>query len=263
MITINLLSDQENKLPICFHTACADFHQSNMRYAAGQQQFHQILLVLSGTGIVRSCGRELPLKRGCAFYTAVGTESEYINTGNLKTAFVTATGPLLTSLVSYYTNEQFLYTDKLHTESTVNSIQNIISEYYAHKRQGHLSSMVYSFFTDYFEQLHSPALTCPERIGLYIERTFTQKLTLESLAQQHGISVSKLCHDFKAAYGCSVFVYILHFRLTYARRLLQTSPDISIKQAALACGFEDVSYFCKAYKQKFDTTPSTDQKALL
>ena len=260
MITMNFFSGKEPQPPVYFHTACMELNQSNMHYGIGQQQFHQILLVVSGTGLVRCQGKELPLKRGCAFYTAEYCVSEYINTGGLKTAFVTAKGSLLQSLVAYYGCGEFLYTDKIHTESSLQGIQDIITEFYAQKRQGRLSAMVYQYFVDFFEQMRPSVQTSAERACLYIERSFTQKLTLESVARQCGISVSKLCHDFKAVYGSSVFSYILHLRLTYARSLLHASTSLPIKQVALACGFEDASYFCKAFKEKYGCTPATDQK---
>ena len=71
--------------------------------------------------------------------------------------------------------------------------------------------------------------------------------------------MSKLCHDFKRDMGCPVFAYILNMRLTYAQRFLRSYPDVRIKDAALSCGFEDLSYFCKAYKKKFGRSPAADR----
>jgi AraC-like DNA-binding protein len=43
-----------------------------------------------------------------------------------------------------------------------------------------------------------------------------------------------------------------------ARMLKQT--DMNIGEVAMKCGFEDVSYFSRVFKQAFDCTPSQYRK---
>ena len=71
--------------------------------------------------------------------------------------------------------------------------------------------------------------------------------------------MSKLCHEFKRQFGYSVVTYINDVRLGYARELLQNDEATTVKAAAMSCGFEDVSYFCRAYKKKFGVTPTGDR----
>lgn len=258
--TINLLPEDFREPPIYFHTASSSFRQNTMRYAEGAQDFYQILLVLSGTGILHCNGSTYPLRQGCAFFTAVGCASEYINTGGLTTAFLTARGGALSSLLTHYGCGSFLFAQHVNLEKYLSGINRIQREYYAHKREGLLSALAYAFYIDFFEDQTGGPTSAAEQTSLFIEKNFTQKLTLEQLAALNGISVSKLCHDFKRRFGCTVFEYILNLRLTYARNFLLTTPDARTKDAALSCGFEDVSYFCKAYKKKFGRTPAEDRK---
>lgn len=259
-ITINLMPDGIQMPPIYFHTASAYFPQRTMVYPEGSSDFHQILLVLSGKGILHCNETDFPLERGCAFYTAAGFPCVYENTGNLVTAFLTAKGTAIAQLLSHYGCENFLFYDHIHVDDCLSGIQAIIKEYYAHKREGKLSAMTYSFFIDFFEQQKTPVMPLAQTC-LYIERHFAGKLTLEQLASINQCSVSKLCHDFKAAYGCSIFQYLLNLRLNYARSFLRSTRDIRTKDAALSCGFDDISYFCKAYKRKFGKSPAQDQKS--
>ena len=257
--TFNILPENTPEPPVYFHSACGWFRQGTMRYPQGRQTFYQILLVVSGTGTLRCNGKTYPLQRGCAFFTGHAYPSEYIDTGSLVTAFLTVRGDAMPGLLAHYGCGSFLFAPKVDLEKYLEGIRRIIREYYEHKRQGILSSMAYRFYVDFLEdQLRAP-LTLVERTCLFIERSFAEKLTLEQLAEAGGVSVSKLCHDFKRDMGCSVFTYLLNLRLTYARQFLRSFPKARVRDAANSCGFEDISYFCKAYKKKFGCSPSGDR----
>lgn len=259
--TINLLPEDFRELPVYFYTASNSFPQNTMRYDPGAQQFYQILLVLEGSGVLYCGGRSYPLTRGCAFFTAEGYPSEYVNTGGLTTAFLTARGSALPVLLAHYGYEDFLFAEHMNVEKCIADISEIIREYYEQKREGRLSAMAYQVFVDFFEAQRESTASPLEQICRYLEKHFMEKLTLARLAALSDVSVSKLCHDFKAAYGCTVFAYILNLRLTYARSYLFSDRDARTKDAALSCGFEDISYFCRAYKKKFGLRPSQDQAA--
>lgn len=117
--------------------------------------------------------------------------------------------------------------------------------------------MCYSFYTGFFEQLDGKALASLDKTALYIEKNFSKKITLDELAEINQTSVSKLCHDFKKKYGCTVFEQVLNLRLNYAYTLLNSGITIKTKEVAAECGFDDASYFCRAYKNKFGVTPSS------
>lgn len=257
--TINRLPEGFRELPMYFHTVSSSFRQNTKRYEPGEQDFYQLLFVVSGTGILHCNGNTYPLARGSAFFTAMGHPSEYIDTGTLTTAFLTVKGPAIPDLLAHYGCGSFLFAGHVNLEKNLSGIQQIIREYYENKREGLLSALAYSFFVDFFEQQANAPMSPLEQTCLYIERNFTQKLTLDHLAAVSGVSVSKLCHDFRKHLGCSAVEYILDLRLTYARSFLQTSREARTKDAALSCGFEDVSYFCKAYKKKFGRTPAQDR----
>ena len=93
----------------------------------------------------------------------------------------------------------------------------------------------------------------------FIEGHFTSGLTLEEIARHTCVSVSKLSHGFKEKMGVSVFEYIVDLRLRYARNLILSPGRTLTKDAAAACGFSDVGYFCRAYKKRFGVTPARDR----
>ena len=259
--TINLLPEDQLKPPIYFHTASSRYTQHTMRYAEGAQDFYQLLFVLSGTGILHCCGKTYRLQQGCGFFTSEGCPSEYIDTGGLTTAFLTARGVAIPALLAHYGCKDFLFAECIDLEKYLSGISRVTREYYEHKREGQLSALVYSFYVDFFEDQTGAPISVAERTSFFLEKNFMQKLSLDQLASLNKISVSKLCHDFKKAFGCTIFEYILHLRLTYARSFLKASREARTKDAALSCGFEDISYFCRAYKKKFGLSPSQDQAA--
>ena len=259
-ITMNLLPEDFREPPIYFCTACANYRQTDKQYLPGEQTFYQILLVTAGTGLLRHGNKTYSLSRGCAFFTALGEPSDYTDTGDLTTAFLTVRGNAMPQLLEHYGCGNFLFAQNIDLDRAVHAIREIIREYFDRKREGLLSAMAYRFYVDFLEQKTGTEPSALERICRYMERHFTEKLTLEQLAGVGGMSVSKLCHDFRRIYGCTVVSHILNLRLTYARNFIQTNREARTKDAALSCGFEDVSYFCKAYKKKFGKTPAQDRE---
>lgn len=255
-ITINILPENFTPLPIYFYTACGKYNQETMNRPAGSQDFHQILIVLSGKGILKHDGKTYELKKGSAFFTAQGVASKYINIDGLITAFLTARGDGMEQILKHFNCGSFLFYESVNTEKYTADINKIIKEYYEHKRESILSALTYSFYIDFFDQLNENSLEILDKTVLYIEKNFAKKLTLSKLAEINQSSVSKLCHDFKNKYGCTVFQHILNLRLTYAYNLLANKSNIKTKDAAATCGFDDVSYFCRAYKNKFGINPS-------
>jgi AraC-like DNA-binding protein len=258
IITYNHHLEQDEGLPIRFFTACTYHSQERICRPEGSSVFHQIMIVVSGTGLLKCQSRTYDLKSGCAFFTAKGTPVEYSSTENLVTAFLTADGPAVEGLMAHYDCDGFLFLEEVNREKYLLDIDRVIKGCRAHRPSGVLSAQTYSLYADFFSQQSDPA-TPLEQVVRYMENHFMRKLTLSQLADIGCMSVSKLCHDFKCKYGVSVFTHILSLRLAYARTLLTTDGGQTVKAVAAACGFEDVSYFCRAYKRKFGRSPAKER----
>ncbi len=257
MITYNNISENDKALPICFYTVCDKHLQEYIIRPAGSLTFSQILFIVEGNGILKCGGHTYELKKGSAFFTGPDVPVEYINNGGLVSAFLTVKGTAVPELMKYFSCDGFLFYESVNIEKYLFNMKKIIDEYYTQKREGLLSAMVYSFYVDFFEEQNNAV--AQDKVVLYIEKNFMKNLTLTELSEIGNCSVSKLCHDFKNKFNCSVFAYILDLRLNYARNLLHFNPKMLIKDAALSCGFNNVSYFCYAYKRKFNTTPSENR----
>lgn len=86
-------------------------------------------------------------------------------------------------------------------------------------------------------------------------------LNSEMVADKMCMSLSQLNRKVKAITGFNSSGYILQMRLDKAKRLL-TSTDTPIGDIALKCGFPEISYFSRIFKQTFQMTPSQYRKKL-
>ncbi len=77
----------------------------------------------------------------------------------------------------------------------------------------------------------------------------------DGLAADMCISVSQLYRKVKAMTGSTVLSFVKEVRLERARLLLSKGGQ-SIKEVALACGFSDMSYFSRSFKDEYGCTPS-------
>lgn len=254
---VNSRSDVTELLPIRMLTVGRDHNQEDVLSLG--YKCHHLLIIQEGHGTVKCNGEEHELSVGSIFYNRPDVPIEYKSTDGLKTAFLTATGDALDGLCRYFNDPLFLYRPDINTEKYMKAINTMIDEFTNRRRQSVLSKLTYAFYTDFFNDIKLKDATLTDKITDYIEKNFQNKITLDIISSNFNISVSKLCHSFKADKGCSVFDYVLNLRLSLAQNLLISLPD-SIKEISNQCGFDDVSYFCKAFKEQYGVTPNEYRK---
>jgi len=248
---------ESDGLPLRLFSACRRHCQETVIRHTGAP-FYQILLVLSGHGRVRLGDKEYPLTKGCAFYVSKDISVEYYDDGELCSAFVAAVGDGMDSVGKYYAESGYLYLNGISCEMYCENISRITEVYHEGAETGKLSALTYSFFVDFFENAKRTT-TGIEEVALYIERNLDKKLTLGFLSRISTMSVSSLCHKFKERYGKTVIEYLIEKRLSYARTLLLSGEMLGMKEIAASSGFDDPSYFCRAYKKRYGKTPREDR----
>ena len=79
---------------------------------------------------------------------------------------------------------------------------------------------------------------------------------IDELAAVAGYSRGHFYRKFKKKTGQNPHEFILDLKMRFAMRKLQTQYNVSVKEVAAACGFDDPSYFCKVFKKIFGVTPA-------
>jgi AraC-like DNA-binding protein len=92
-----------------------------------------------------------------------------------------------------------------------------------------------------------------------MEANFCYNLGLEDFAKLTHRSLSTFKRDFQKYYKQSPGRWLLHKRLDYSAVLLK-NPALNVSQVALDCGFEDLSHFSRAFKDKFGVPPAHYRK---
>lgn len=89
-----------------------------------------------------------------------------------------------------------------------------------------------------------------------LRKNFAGDIRLEQLASDMNISYEHLCRSFKKIVGKSPKKFLIDLRIQHAVYLMNTSDGISISEIAESCGFSDISYFSKCFKEKIGKTPT-------
>jgi transcriptional regulator GlxA family with amidase domain len=93
-----------------------------------------------------------------------------------------------------------------------------------------------------------------QRAALLMELHIERPLAISALADQVGVSLKTLERLFHAEHGLSPGAYYKRLRLELASRMLVES-ERPIMNIALDCGFGDGSYFGRAFRTTFGSSP--------
>jgi AraC-like DNA-binding protein len=91
------------------------------------------------------------------------------------------------------------------------------------------------------------------KINAYINKHYTEKITLETLAKLVNISAHRLSHFIKEILGISFQEYLNNVRLEKVLYELKNS-DTPIREIVTNCGFSDQKYLNALMKEKFHVT---------
>ena len=94
----------------------------------------------------------------------------------------------------------------------------------------------------------------------YAKQNFSEGITIDSIAQQLGISYSYLRRVFKAATGQNLVDYLNTLRLDQAKKLL-LETDLTIREISAQCGYNHERSFSRAFLQSEKMTPGKFREA--
>lgn len=129
-----------------------------------------------------------------------------------------------------------------------------------------LRGKIYEILSLYFnDEVNSNIEQCPyipnstdiskyKKVKEIITKNMVEPPTLEDLAEEVGLNIKKLKEGFKDHYGMPVFTYLYHYKMEYARNLLDENQQ-NINEIASEVGYSSATHFIAAFKRKFGITP--------
>lgn len=88
----------------------------------------------------------------------------------------------------------------------------------------------------------------------YIKTHLTEKLSIDLLSKLAFMSKASFFRAFKNELGMSPVDYIIRERLELAKQFMN-NPCNSISEACFSAGFQNLNYFCRAFKKVEGNTP--------
>jgi AraC-like DNA-binding protein len=121
-----------------------------------------------------------------------------------------------------------------------------------------LYSLLQSQPHNYTKSLQAPPRAEPQhvrQVAEYLAAHAAEPISLATLVALVGVSVRSIHAGFQKYRGCSPMEFLRERRLMLARRRMLSSPDITVAQIALSCGFEHLGRFSILYRARFGESP--------
>ena len=88
----------------------------------------------------------------------------------------------------------------------------------------------------------------------YVNENYSSDISLEGVSHELALSKCFFSRKFKEISGFGFNEYLTLVRMSNAEKLLSES-DMSVTEVALACGFNNSSYFAAVFRKMWGTTP--------
>lgn len=95
----------------------------------------------------------------------------------------------------------------------------------------------------------------------YIELHYTEPITLSMLAASANISDSEVLRVFRKVMNTTPIKYLTQYRIQQATAHL-TQTNLPVSEICVLCGFQDISYFTKIFRELKGMPPAKFRKSL-
>lgn len=237
----------------------------------------EILYVVRGPFIVVIEGEEYEAKTGNIFIINPG-ELHLMSSSNKDTDYHTFVFPL--ELISFQSDDDLeknlfaplrdgknKFFHAISDEKDMRKMQMILEELIDVYRgnlptkQLQIRILLLTFFERLFHNEHLFSAkydydkdTLRKDILTFIQQNYTDSIRLADLAAEFHLSEKYFSRYFKKSFRLTLSQYISHLRLSRAKHLLETS-NLPITEVALQSGYQDVSYFIRAFHKSCGMSP--------
>lgn len=92
-----------------------------------------------------------------------------------------------------------------------------------------------------------------KRVFNYLHSHYTEDISIETVSEICHITPSHFMHYFKEKSGTTFNQYLNQYRLNQSALLLTQGAPVA--EAAFACGFNNLPYFYKRFREYYHMTP--------
>ena len=270
---------------VCIHTEMDKFTDRKITW-----HWHnalEIVFIKEGTAQLRTPEQTILLSRGMACFVNTGVLHEYTSIGEEACsvyAHLFETQFLSGAYNSIFEEKYFapicstgipqvwsIIPDNLRR---IQIIQNLMeaTELMRQEPDGYefeVRSRLSSVWLDIFRETEDIRAKIPKRnmsdtermkqMMDFIENHYMEEITAADIAASAGISTRESTRCFQRCIGASPIAYLSDYRIHIAAGMLR-KKDRSVLEISEACGFSSQSYFSKAFRETFGTSPKTYQK---
>lgn len=261
--SINFFISSDVHLPEDLHRtflSMENYAQKNVTY-----ENHVFDLALENTSQTSFSSHPLPADRWTELLSIGKTEQlqiEVFTYLNQMRSSGTATREFLTGF--YYQFLQLLFrqmdqqtseTETFHQRITIASPEQTFSSF------DNLKNWITDSLTYLSESRHILAsqTTAVSTVKTYIESHLSEELDRDTLASMVYLNADYLSHLFKKDTGSSLINYIIDRRIARSKELL-LKGEMNIRDIAITCGFQNISYFSRQFKKSTGMTPRQFRK---
>ncbi len=200
-------------------------------------------LVIVNSAIVHSF---FPLEDGADYYFLVA-DDKFFRTNNLYGENTVFDFKISTSEARRLFDEIIRETEKGDEYSNISTLSVLMSLFIYLNRH-------HSAGKEKTPPSKQKKITLVRNTLVYIQEHYKEKLTVETVAEALHFSKSYLSHSFKEITHISLISYINLLRCQNARALLL--EGLGVCEAAIECGFSEISYFTRVFKKTLGILPS-------
>lgn len=120
-------------------------------------------------------------------------------------------------------------------------------------REYKIASQLLLLYAELFSKT-PPSNNYVKQVENHIHAAYMEKITVEQIAQELNLDRRYLSWLFKKETGQTIQQYLINVRLEAA--CLSLREGRSVQEAALLCGYEDVSNFSKMFKRHYGQSPA-------
>lgn len=250
-----------------FHVAAAGFERCRPGYSIQREDFPYLALefVADGAGRLILAGEEYPLSRGTLFVYGPGVAQiiDGVDPPGLGKYFLNITGPRGLELLA----GAGLKPGTMAQVAAPGELEPLFNELIRNgQKDTNLSGRICGTLAELILlKIKENALPFPgrntrgyqtfRRCRSEIESKFLTLHSLEEAAEICNVDHAYLCRLFKDYAHQSPYKYLIRLKLNRAAEILH-DPDVLVKEAARAVGFEDPFHFSRLFTKAFGISPN-------